>query len=531
VPVFANRNPILSILKSVVPTAGPFIFLVASIIMKSITCDGGSDKSSEDIHSEDNSPEEDCKNDNLYEFMIPMSYKHEKVTSKKHNMFKFYRKLAKPIKLEREGKLKSLLCSLCLKDLQGANCDKHTRKKCLSVDTNNTSNLLKHVKTKHENNKEVEAFLQPQVSAKRKRSETNLELQCSSSNIASMFPKIDSMENLRGQMAKWLYLNGRPLNIIESPNFKAMMTPLVKDYTTMSRDTFNDLIDFEISRFQIQLSKMANEASHNKCGNMFMHLMHDIWTGNDGNNNLGFSCSFIWEMQLIKVKLGHVKNNLSHKAELNATLMEHSLLKHYQFDFSQWCYSIVSDTTSSAVNVAEEFSDDTKEVNCTMHKLNSSLKYGYGLLENTKTRFARNEDGTNAVNTEGNHYKVTSIITPGGEFLDGKHIINALQEIANFFGTSQRLERLRTTQKHWNCPKGRPAYSREIRVSSVHKLLSTSWFHYFTMEKFAMENLDKEAQDYQFHVLWCKLSAVNWCTFQEMEGVSLLPNMHLVRVK
>jgi hypothetical protein len=96
--------------------------------MKSITCDGRSDKSSEDIQSEDNSPEEDCKNDNLDELMIPMSFKHEKVTSKKHNVFKLYRKLAKPIKLEREGKLKSLLCSLCLKDLQGTNCDKYTWK-------------------------------------------------------------------------------------------------------------------------------------------------------------------------------------------------------------------------------------------------------------------------------------------------------------------------------------------------------------------------------------------------------------------
>jgi hypothetical protein len=67
-------------------------------------------------------------------------------------------------------------------------------------------------------------------------------------------------------MAKWLYLDGSPLNIIVSPNFNAMMTPLVKDYTIMSRDMFSEQIDFEISRFQIQPSKMANKASHNTCG-------------------------------------------------------------------------------------------------------------------------------------------------------------------------------------------------------------------------------------------------------------------------
>jgi hypothetical protein len=133
---------------------------------------------------------EDCENDDLAEFMIPMSYKHEKVTLKKHDVFK----LANPIKLERGGKLVSLLCSLCLKDLQGTNYDEHRWKKCLSVKTNNTSNVPKHLRTNHGNNKEVEAFLQPHVSAEQKHFETNLESQCSSSNITSKFPKINSME-------------------------------------------------------------------------------------------------------------------------------------------------------------------------------------------------------------------------------------------------------------------------------------------------------------------------------------------------
>jgi hypothetical protein len=80
-----------------------------------------------------------------------------------------------------------------------------------------------------------------------------------------MFSKIDSLENVRGGMAKWLSLDGRSLNIIESPNFKAMTPPLGKDDTTMLRNTLNDLIDFEISRFQIRISKIANEASHDNC--------------------------------------------------------------------------------------------------------------------------------------------------------------------------------------------------------------------------------------------------------------------------
>ena len=99
---------------------------------------------------------------------------------------------------------------------------------------------------------------------------------------------MDSMENLRSRMAKWLYLDGRPLNMIESPNFKAMMAPLVKNYTTMSINTFNERIDFEMNRFRKRISKLASEASQSMLGGKFVHLIYDMWTELDGNNYLGF---------------------------------------------------------------------------------------------------------------------------------------------------------------------------------------------------------------------------------------------------
>jgi hypothetical protein len=33
--------------------------------------------------------------------------------------------------------------------------------------------------------------------------------------------------------------------------------------------------------------------------------------------------------------------------------------------------------------------------------------------------------------------------------------------------------------------------------------------------------MTKSPQNVHFHVLWCKLSEVDWCTIQEMEGVSV----------
>ena len=210
----------------------------------------------------ENEMSEQCE-DGLDEFMIPKKTKRRKITPKKHPVFKFYRKLVTPIQLERKGKLKSLLCSICLKDLQGTNCDDNTWKKYLSVDTENTSNLAKHLKTQHHDNPDVQAFLEPKIKKKRKQYEANLS-QCisssivkshRSSNLTGFFPKMDSMENLRDRIAKWLYLDGRPFHMIESPNFKAMMVPLVKDYTTMSRDTFNERIDFEIKHSCLDINK------------------------------------------------------------------------------------------------------------------------------------------------------------------------------------------------------------------------------------------------------------------------------------
>jgi hypothetical protein len=43
---------------------------------------------------------------------------------------------------------------------------------------------------------------------------------------------------------------------------------------------------------------------------------------------------------------------------------------------------------NAATKVAEYFSEDTEQVNCEMHQLNTAMKYGFGLLEKKDRPFS-----------------------------------------------------------------------------------------------------------------------------------------------
>ena len=170
---------------------------------------------------------------------------------------------------------------------------------------------------------------------------------------------------------------------------------------------------------------MLMESSKGMLDQKFVHVMHDMWTRKDKNYYLGFSYSFIYNWESIRIFLGLVKNNQGHEAEINAVLMEHNLLQQIKFDFSKWCHTVVSDMTACAVNVTMKFSEDSIQVDCKMHQLNTCLKYGLGLYENTSTKFAKDGNENFLLDDTGNRYKITTFTTPGGEFIDGKRIITS----------------------------------------------------------------------------------------------------------
>ena len=116
----------------------------------------------------------------------------------------------------------------------------------------------------------------------------------------------------------------------------------------------------------------------------FVNVHHDMFNVPDVNNLLGDSCSFIHDFYLNIVELKLKLNKKTHGSEYNAEILEDSFKAYYHFDFPNNSRTIVSNTTNAATKVAEYFSEDAEQVNCEMHQLNGTMKYGFGLLENTR---------------------------------------------------------------------------------------------------------------------------------------------------
>lgn len=178
------------------------------------------------------------------------------------------------------------------------------------------------------------------------------------------------------------------------------------------------------------------------------------------------------------------------------------MIRSYGIDTNVHAAFITSDTTNSA-RVVSTFFDEAEQVDCTMHRLNLALLYGFGLRENTRTDRATG---------------VVSYVTPGsaGPFHDGTRLIKGLRSLAKYFGTGQRLEHLRAIQKNNHLPIGRPMIDGTTRVSSCNKLMGTSILHYWALKRYFMLYED----DLDFKRIWESLSDDDWKSIVEMEAVS-----------
>ena len=73
-------------------------------------------------------------------------------------------------------------------------------------------------------------------------------------------------------------------------------------------------------------------------------------------------------------------NNRTHGSEYNTEILEDNLKADHHFYFPKNARTVISNTTNSATKVADYFSEDAEQVNCEMHQLNSTMKYGFGLF-------------------------------------------------------------------------------------------------------------------------------------------------------
>ena len=77
-------------------------------------------------------------------------------------------------------------------------------------------------------------------------------------------------------------------------------------------------------------------------------------------------------------------NKKTPDSEYNAEILENSLKADYNCDYTNNERTVISDTINASTNVTGYFSEDTEQVNCEMHHINSAMIYGLGLLENTR---------------------------------------------------------------------------------------------------------------------------------------------------
>ena len=96
--------------------------------------------------------------------------------------------------------------------------------------------------------------------------------------------------------------------------------------------------------------------------------------------------------------------------------------------------------------MAEYLSEDAEQVNCEMHQLNNAMKYGFGILENTRSTISVDENGLQIKLSSLKWKHVSKIITPGGVFPQGKELIHNLTYIAKYLEYPHRFKGLKNIQ-------------------------------------------------------------------------------------
>ena len=155
----------------------------------------------------------------------------------------------------------------------------------------------------------------------------------------------------------------------------------------------------------------------------FIDIHHESFNGPDGNNLLGYSFSFIHDLYLHIVALNMTFNKKTHGSEYNAESLEDRLMADYHFDFPKNSMTVTSDTNNAATKGFEYFYEDSEQVNCEMHHLNSAIKYGFVILENTRSTSTVDENRIWIKLSNSKCKRVSDTFTPGGTFPEGKELI------------------------------------------------------------------------------------------------------------
>jgi hypothetical protein len=271
--------------------------------------------------------------------------------------------------------------------------------------------------------------------------------------------------------------------------------------TVMARETFNNIVRSLFERFAQKFQRKVHETSESFMGLQYMNVIHDMWTNSSKDGILGCTVAFVDKnFVLWSVPVLATQNNYSHAAKDVAKQIKDEISKKYNFDIGPLTKFVVSDTTSSAQNVADHF-EDVIQKDGDMHVLNLILQYALGMKENTRQH---------------------EIVTRGGQFEEGRAEIKKLRRLSAFFGTPQRLSRLKDFVKVLTMTYLAPIMDAETRVAFAMALIKRSFYLYDAYKSY----FDQAIKEKAFKAAKVLFGSIDWKLLAEMEGI----NSYLARL-
>jgi hypothetical protein len=286
--------------------------------LKSSTSSSSSYEDVEDDFDDDESvvsklaPEEMEQLDSLG---VPNSIKHHAVLGAKATVWQFFHVLDIPIVSKKrngqrnQNKSSTHLCLLCLKNISAMEeCGKTIWSNALYAPAI-SSHATNHIKNRHNEENATKQLL-----SKKKQMFDFKFSQASSSSVVtgstrlSTIPdafntfKTSSKETNQLTIFKWIVYKNKPFNTVQSPLFIAMFNNIVTNFTTMSRETFINLLDREFDKFVTVVKNLYEEAKADAYGMKSLSVGHNMWATTRNDKVIGSNIRFVTkDFELVQI--------------------------------------------------------------------------------------------------------------------------------------------------------------------------------------------------------------------------------------
>ena len=123
-------------------------------------------------------------------------------------------------------------------------------------------------------------------------------------------------------ITRWLYLNGIPFNVSNSPEFRAIHKNHYDNYTALIKIICNYNVSHQYWCFFIACAEKLMRGIQQHHGEPFLYVMHDMVTLNNGKNYFEASLSFMVDFDLYRFSVTFIPNNVGHSSNYNAYLLQ-----------------------------------------------------------------------------------------------------------------------------------------------------------------------------------------------------------------